>query len=194
VRIWDSDSGEELLQLRGHTAPIGFLTYSRDGLRLATAGDTSARLWDVTADGLTLPVFRPSGGKVHDAEYHPDGKQLIIAGTQKDTVVWDPDTGKRFTLHVQRMLKLLTLPAALFGDVVGVRSSPDGRRVLTLSADEPASLSLDPRGGLVEPVPHQPVRLWDGNTGRALLALEGHTDKVQKAVFSGDSSRILTIS
>jgi eukaryotic-like serine/threonine-protein kinase len=53
--------------------------------------------------------------------------------------------------------------------------SPDGRRVLTTSADKTA-------------------RIWDALTGGVVATLQGHGEKVVSASFSPDSTRVATIS
>jgi hypothetical protein len=60
------------------------------------------------------------------------------------------------------------------GPVLSAIFSPDGRRILTASADHTA-------------------RLWDSD-GNPLAILRSHTDAVTMAVFSADGSRILTSS
>jgi WD40 repeat protein len=52
--------------------------------------------------------------------------------------------------------------------------APDGRRILTASADNTA-------------------RLWDGD-GKPFATLQGHTSAVNSAVFAPDGRRILTAS
>ncbi len=199
VRVWDSDSGEEIFVLKGHQAPVRFLAYATDGTRLVTAGDTSARLWNVAPDPSPLPTLRLSGARILDAAFSPDGKRIVAGTTRKHAILFDPATGTQTALRPVRTLGLLPLPEEMFGDVTSVAFSPDGRRVLTLAADEPARLSLNPTlGGLLAPryedVSHQPVRLWDTATGKPLLALRGHTDRVREARFSANASHILTIS
>src|SRR5262249_24923711 len=59
--------------------------------------------------------------------------------------------------------------------LAGAVFSPDGRRVLTASADRTA-------------------RLWDARTGQPLAVLSGHEDALNGAVFSPDGGHIVTAS
>jgi WD40 repeat protein len=53
--------------------------------------------------------------------------------------------------------------------------SPDGRRIVTASADKTA-------------------RIWDAATGKSLLVLHGHILSLSSAAFSPDSKRVVTAS
>ena len=47
-KLWDVASGEERLQLRGHTTTVKAVTFSPDGKTLATgSADQTIKLWDV---------------------------------------------------------------------------------------------------------------------------------------------------
>jgi WD40 repeat protein/serine/threonine protein kinase len=59
------------------------------------------------------------------------------------------------------------------GSVHTVAYSPDGRRVVTSSADATA-------------------RIWDSVTGRQLTVLKGHTKPVRAAFFSRDGEKVIT--
>ena len=53
--------------------------------------------------------------------------------------------------------------------------SPDGQRIATASFDSTACL-------------------WDANSGKLLLSLDGHKDSLKSVAFSPDGQRIATAS
>ncbi len=59
------------------------------------------------------------------------------------------------------------------GPILAVAYSPDGRRIVTGSADKTA-------------------RVWDAETGQESFPLKGHTDSVRSVAFSRDGQRIVT--
>jgi WD40 repeat protein len=59
--------------------------------------------------------------------------------------------------------------------VTSAQFSPDGQRIVTASGDKTA-------------------RIWEAQTGKLLLTLQGHTDVVYSAQFSPDGQRVVTAS
>src|SRR5829696_1094092 len=69
-------SGAVVFTLRGHTAGIMDVAFSRDGRRLVTASsDMTVRLWDPSV-GKEVLVLRGHSGKVVGARFSPDGLYL----------------------------------------------------------------------------------------------------------------------
>ncbi|MGD0505855.1 MAG: protein kinase [Steroidobacteraceae bacterium] len=164
ARIWDRESGRELLDLVGHTAGVEQAVFSPDGTRVLTASwDKTARIWDAKT-GRELLVLRGHADQLRSAAFSPDGRRIVTGSFDKTARVWDAATGR----------ELLTLGG--HADLVPcARFSPDGRRVVTASVDKTA-------------------RIWDAATGREIARFGGHTEAVIHAAFSPDGQRVVTAS
>jgi len=69
VRVWDPESGEELVVLRGHDAVVGSVAFSPDGARLASvAADGLVRVWTLDVDELVEIAQRELTRTLTDAE------------------------------------------------------------------------------------------------------------------------------
>lgn len=79
ARIWDLESDDEPVILRGHHAVIGGVAVSPDGTRVATASDDgTTRLWDATTGEEVLTLFRHRS-LIFGVDFSPDGRLLATA-------------------------------------------------------------------------------------------------------------------
>jgi len=162
ARLWDAQTGKELLALKGHPSDVTSVKFSPDGKQLLTgSGDQTARLWDAQT-GQELLALKGHTDSVTSVAFSPDGKQFLTGSGDQTARLWDAQTGK----------ELLALKG--HNDWLNsVAFAPDGKRVLTGGNDRSA-------------------RLWDAQTGKELLALKGHTSEVTSVAFAPDSKRVLT--
>jgi WD40 repeat protein len=155
VTVWDTQTGQETLALKGHNGPVISVVFSPDGKRLASGNWDSKRggevkLWDAQTGQQLLSL--QGGG--YTVDFSPDGKRLASAGYHLErpgeVKVWDAQTGQQ----------LLSLKGAHPHGDYSVAFSPDGKRL--------ASGAGWPGGGLPGA-----VSVWDAQTGKRVLSLHG---------------------
>jgi uncharacterized repeat protein (TIGR03803 family) len=162
--------------LSGEKGPMGagpgpcFESYASFNGKQLLIGDT---LWDVKT-GKRLKEFLSRPASVSAATFSPDGGQVLAAIDGglfgEPAALWDVATG--------REIRRLT---AKDGDnPSSVQFSPDGRRILTAFL-----------GGTNQ------VQIWDANSGRRLLVLQGlqpPTTRIDSCVsFNPDGRRVLVL-
>jgi WD40 repeat protein len=200
--LWDNGKEPPISQpLLGHEAPVWAVAFSPDGNQIVSGGkDRTLRLWDGNTGKATKTLQGYTGEAL---AYSPDGKYIIGDGYRRDAqtgevigkpwkwqgnmnfraMAFSPD-GERVvvmtsyddrTLRIQDFLTGRAI-ATLSGHtdwVLSVAFSPDGKRIVSGSADKT-------------------LRIWDAETGKAIRTLSGHTDAVWSFAFSPDGKRIVS--
>jgi WD40 repeat protein/uncharacterized caspase-like protein len=169
ARVWDITSGRELrsVELADEESGPAEIAFTSDGRLLISAiVDKQIKLWDLTAKrserklGVTAKEFAP-------VKFSRDGRQLVLVEGYA-LRRWDTSTGQE--------LPMLNLPnsglfTAQVGAPVGFSFSEDGKRVATGGFDTPTIL-------------------WDVETGKQILKMNGHTNMAYKVAFSADGTQL----
>jgi WD40 repeat protein len=186
-------------QFKAHRGQALSVSFSPDGKRLATAGDDTARLWNLS--GQQLAVFNGHQGAVRSVSFSPDGKRLATAAEDGTARLWN--------LSGQQL-------AVFNGHQSAVRSvsfSPDGKRLATAAEDGTArlwdlsgqqlaefkghqgwvrSVSFSPDGKrLATAAEDGTARLWN-LSGQQLAVFNGHQRWVNSVSFSPDGKMLAT--
>ncbi|MFP4322851.1 MAG: protein kinase domain-containing protein, partial [Anaerolineales bacterium] len=94
VRIWQTDTADELLRLEGHTDTPDFVLWTPDGTQLfSIAWDGVVILWD-TATGEEIRRYEGHTDRGHALALHPDGERLLSTGADGVVIEWDVATGE----------------------------------------------------------------------------------------------------
>jgi eukaryotic-like serine/threonine-protein kinase len=148
--------------LSGHTGDVYYVTFSRDGSRLASAGrDRTARVWEVPS-GRPVCVCSGHANDVNWADFSPDQSLLATASEDHTIKIWDAATGKeRFTLqgHGSEVV------CALFDPTGTMLASGDDRGIL---------------------------KLWDLKSRRELKSVAAHRDRIQSLSWGSDGHLLAT--
>lgn len=163
ARIWDAVSGRPLAVLSGHEDDTLFAVFDASGRWVATASrDRTARLWDATT-GEQVRVFLGHTAEVNGLTFDAAARRLYGSSLDGRVLVWDVASG--------------AIQAELRHDarITGLMLSPDGRLLLTSSADHTAAL-------------------WNTHTWQRLQTLRGHTDAVSSGLFHPGGALVVTTS
>jgi WD40 repeat protein/serine/threonine protein kinase len=215
AKVWDAESGRELLALKGHTCPVRSVALSPDGNRILTGAGApglpgEAKVWDA-ATGQELHSLKGITNEVWTVAFGPDSKRIVTGagnrlGSPGEAKVWDAMTGRE-----------LVALKGIAGCVGGVAFSPDGKRIVVGGWDIKVKVCdaatgqelRDLKGHaarvwtvafspdskrIVTGSADQTARVWDAETGEELAIMKGHSGELRRVAFSPDGKRILTSS
>ncbi len=215
AQLWDAATGEPLGQPLQHQGRIGAVAFSPDSKTVVTGSwDKTACLWDVATRQRSGPPLQHREA-VWAVAYSPDGKTVLTGSGEPihdleeegphrgKAQLWQVNTGKRMGLSLPHDAR-----------VYAVAFSPDGRTVLTGSADGTARLWDAASGKLLHRLEHgqlvwsvafspdgataltgswdRTARLWKVATGESLGAPLDHGGQVRAVAFSPDGKAVLT--
>ena len=107
-----STSPKLKVELRGHTALITHLAYSRDGRHIVTTSqDGSSRVWDARTGELEVVLRDPLRNSGGGADFSRDGSKLVTSSYDDGVVrVWTLDLDELIGLARDKLTRDLTTP------------------------------------------------------------------------------------
>jgi WD40 repeat protein len=209
IKVWNMPGLFPLLEapqptevhtLASPRGTVTFLTYSRDGGRLAAGyQDGTVRVWD-GASGKSL-VTAYARAAVNYLAFSGDGRRLVVACGDRSVRVW----------HAQSGRELFTLRGHTDG-IAFADFQADGKRLVSLGRDGSIKTWDAVSGGQalhlgVGSPQHAfspdsrllagrasgdsgAVTVWDTATGKEAFSLPGHKGSVWRCAFSADGLRL----
>ena len=165
LRVWNSLTGAEVSEMRGHRHAVQTVKFSPDGRRIISgSSDYTVRVWDLATSAEVLPNLREHGDTVSSVEFSPDGTRFVSGSYDMTLRVWDATTGTKISeLRGNK------------GRVNSASFSPDGTMVVSGSDD-------------------RTVRIWDVASSTEVGVLKGHRGAVLSVHFSKDGHQITSYS
>ncbi|MFH1764122.1 MAG: hypothetical protein ABIF09_08025, partial [Gemmatimonadota bacterium] len=148
LRVWASDSGEEVFTLRGHEASVRAVAVTPDGQTIISGDDDGfLRTWDPET-GHAKSVWRGHSSLINALSVFPDSRRAVSA--DRETLkIWELSSGR--------------LVAALqghTGSIEAVAVMPSGDRILSGSYERPDGKN---------PWSSHSVILWNAETAEELF-------------------------
>src|SRR5207237_1837955 len=103
VKVWDADTGQRQLTLKGHPGTVHSVVYSADGKRIVSGSGRDpwkgglffggeVKVWDARTGQELLTLGGQTGG-VLSVAISPDGKHIVSGGADETAGGWDVHTG-----------------------------------------------------------------------------------------------------
>jgi WD40 repeat protein len=218
IRLWDSNSGQELPSIMKQSARIMAMSFSpnESNLLATTGGDRSIRLWNLASQRERARLHGPSE-ELTGLAFSTDGQTIATAGHGSPITLWDA---------AQTKAEIIEVPTKSRNCVLGF--SEDGRQLVTIDATgrvmsrDPTSLALldtlcqvDIKSALASPptvdfvvlplasspgmkllalgMTNGAVEIWD-LASRTNILLQAHSAAVLGLAFSPDSRQLVTAS
>lgn len=189
---WDA----RLQTLEGHTENLQCITFSPNGLLLASCADKTVKIWEI-ATGTLRQTFTGYEDWVACVAFSLDNQTL--ASISKDGIIklWDVATGV-----LQRIIKHDdSIDDAAFSLDISLLATRRSRRITIwdLKSGELQKYELDKTSGacpslafsadglLLAGVSDSEIIVWDITTGAVRQTLKGQPEKVESLAFSPNS-------
>ena len=105
VRLWGTDTNEELAILQKHTGWINALAFSSDGKKLASGStDKTVNLWNTDTGELITTLTGHLNGIVA-LSFSPDGSTLASGSTDGTIKFWNTETGELLPISITEHTK-----------------------------------------------------------------------------------------
>jgi WD40 repeat protein len=109
LKVWNAATGQELLELPGHTASIIDVRFSPDGQYIASgSADGTTKVWDAET-GKELVTLTGHTGIVSGVAFSPDGTRLATASRDGTMRVYALRLEDLIALARARVTRLLTI-------------------------------------------------------------------------------------
>lgn len=126
IILWNTETGEEIRRLTGHTDDILTLVFNGDGTQLVSgSADRSIRLWNLVS-GAEIHTFSGHSASVTDVNISSDDRYILSASEDNTLRYWDVASGELIRIYEGHSDAIFDATLASDG-TVAYSASADGR-------------------------------------------------------------------
>jgi WD40 repeat protein len=144
------------------------ISWSPDGKRLASRGDSGDHIWDAET-GDELLIDKDHGENTHAISWSPNGQYIASLDSSGKIRVWEATTGKTFLIK-----------SGLSSLACTLAWSPDGK-YLAFEQDHTHSMWSDNKAM---------IGVWNAGTGEDICRYKEHSYRISNIVWSPDGTKI----
>ncbi|MCA9054362.1 MAG: WD40 repeat domain-containing protein, partial [Planctomycetaceae bacterium] len=187
IRLWDLETGKQLLKIDGHSDTVESVSFSPDG-KAAVSGsvDGTIRFWDLET-GKETKSINDHDSAVYCVGFFSDGDRIYSAGVDSTVRIWDVASGNEIhqfgpqTRMIQCAVLSVDETQIIAGGTWGEVWAWDTNTGELLHSFKPGQriqgLALSPSGkDVVVCSPHKPIELFDLKSGASIRTFAGHTE------------------
>ena len=199
--LYEVATGRELKTFSGHSGPIEAVSFSPDGMQMATGSlDNTAKIWDVST-GENIATLTGHADEVTNVLYSRDGTQLATASFDSTVKLWDTATWElthTLARHTRKILSMsfnrdgTRLASASWDRTVKIWDTLRGEVTKQLKdfRGDVNAVTFSPNGDTLAVATVTDILLFEANSWREVLKIEGQHSVVLNLAFSPDGKHI----
>lgn len=219
IKLWEVATGREIRSCLGSVGTVHQLAFGPDGKHLASIdAEYKLKLWEVESS-KEIHTIELADDEILSVVFSPDGK-LVVTGTEKNhAILWDIATGNEIRRYKPDTADIVMQKRFGYPTAQTVDISKDGKQLLTGSNDRTAfifdfksgkqlkkfkgdrsscttctiSASFSPDASQIVIGHMDSVIIWDVESEKVIIKMEGRRGSYDNAYFSFDGKYIASI-